>query len=341
MDGIVAGNWIVMQNNTLGQRGRNQHAHRFGNIDELLGDASGRYFGSGYLRTRYSHAPPDDSGGKGEKRFLTTVAYPQDWSMKAGVAQHAHLSTIDAVYLATMGAEEALKKTLGQRLNALQPMLTSLTLKSGSAAYVDLDAVGVFARIASKAHEHADIMAMSSIDVEGIVGNMNFGAKFALLAQADATNERTYSHADTAPLLGLREARACERSFKASAYKLIDVEAGTDFRSVSTRLSGLRGDMSVALAVVIPAQLAQVAIYMSEGGRRDGSNPLWMRSYSIERSLESGGDDRAFLTTRSHKQVRQGAQNWGVYQFLAQVAQWKATFTFAHVRALERPSCES
>lgn len=327
-----------MQSNTLELREANRDVLRYTNIDELLGEAKNRYFGSGYLRTGYSYAQPDDSD-RGDLNFVASVIYPQDWSVKKGVPQDAHLSTVDAIYLAAMGAEEALKRAFGKDLTGLQPVLESLSLKSGSEAHIDLDTVGVFAHVKSPEGDIGN--PMNGVDVEGIVGNMKFSARFSLTLLASAANDETYSVAGAASLLGMHEARACERSFAGGASTLVDVEATDNFRSISSRLSRVHGGLSVALAVVIPAQLAQVAIYMSEGGRRDGSNTLWMRNYSIERADAPAAEERATLATRSYKQVRQASQTWGVYQFLGQVVGWKVAFTFAHAQVSEDSECAS
>ena len=78
---------------------------RFSSIDDYLGPAAGRFFGSGYRRVAYRlHGTDTTQHAAGERlRATAEIAYPTDWSKKAtATALKPHLSTIDALIV---GAE--------------------------------------------------------------------------------------------------------------------------------------------------------------------------------------------------------------------------------------------
>ncbi|WP_428830934.1 AvrD family protein [Brevibacterium picturae] len=72
-------------------------------MDELLGPACGRLFGSGYRRVQHEFFAEPYQDEVKSMALTARVVYPHDWSLGSdGGARRPHLSTIDAVVLALM-----------------------------------------------------------------------------------------------------------------------------------------------------------------------------------------------------------------------------------------------
>ncbi|WP_428830931.1 AvrD family protein [Brevibacterium picturae] len=104
-------------------------------IDEVLGSAEGRFFGSGYRRVQ--HVLCGGLSSLTEFQGDARVGYPEDWSLTSdGTPRTPHLSTIDGVVLPL----QAISPSWGV---AAGDYVSEVRLKAGSRPWLQLDHVPV------------------------------------------------------------------------------------------------------------------------------------------------------------------------------------------------------
>jgi len=123
---------------------RSLHAEnsRYSSIDVLLGDSRTRFFGSGYrdIRNRISDVVLETR----EKAIGSTAAieYPSAWSKKKDRELQPHLSSVDALAIATQLAETYLRAAYGIEAVASDIMrIQRCALKPGPTPTTDLEHV--------------------------------------------------------------------------------------------------------------------------------------------------------------------------------------------------------
>jgi hypothetical protein len=88
---------------------------KFANIDDVLGDAQGRYFGVGHTRVGYVL-----SDHRITRSAQCTATVAGSWSEKGATPMVPHVSTLDAVALSTWAAQRYLiSGTQEERVEAI------------------------------------------------------------------------------------------------------------------------------------------------------------------------------------------------------------------------------
>ncbi|MCX4747727.1 AvrD family protein [Kitasatospora sp. NBC_01287] len=267
-------------------------------IDDLLGPAESRFFGSGYRRVgqRVHQLSWDE-----EHQTLNAVAgvlYPVDWSVKQKAGKLApHLSTIDALLFAAQLAETALTARYGlteeQRRAA---WLRKVEIRAGAAPQEEgLTAFPASAQLKESPVAPLDQQALVSLVVCRI-GRMTVRCT---VEHAAGTGARVEVRDD---LLGPVEQRPYGTGYRAHRQALTDLRvdahglvptvdgklAVTAAPSEAIGTRGLEGayqpGITLVDAFVTALQLGQVLLYELDSVARADSNTLWMRRTVLESS---------------------------------------------------------
>lgn len=220
-------------------------------FDEHLGSSGRRYLGQGHRRVGITTSTPvaDLDGG-----FTSTaqLEYPADWSTKAGRVRTPHLSTVDAMRIS---AEIRVALMLGPlpwlRAYGLEQ---TLQVRAGAKPWEALGAVPVRTELDHSSEE-------SRVRLRHTVGSLVI----------ESVWERG---ADDASVNGWSEGTASE-------VDLVDADA--------VRCNYVRGSNEAAAipfleALMLTAQMSQVALYGGDAAQREQSGNMWMRRARFERT---------------------------------------------------------
>lgn len=251
-----------------------------GSLDELLGSADRRFFGSGYRRVRHELLHSSSVEGDECVALTSRVDYPDDWSLgPSGEARSPHLSTIDAVVLSMM----ALSRTDPAAARTHSARVVRAELRAGSEPWLDLSDVPVRIQRSSIGPSDADDAREL---VEAKVGNIRSTITISR-SVADA-----HADADAVPVDesedvygGLYRRTTAESTLLAYEPEKHQVTARHSFSSDAREAAvGIEGAFWPALTVVdhlvTMGQLAQALIQLRHGNARAGG--LWMRKVAIE-----------------------------------------------------------
>ncbi|GAB1692427.1 AvrD family protein [Krasilnikovia sp. M28-CT-15] len=220
-------------------------------LDDRLGPASGRFFGSGYRRAEHL-VSWDGIGAGGQTRATASVRYPTDWSRKGGSELRPHLSTVDVLLL---GAEAAQMRLLRDGLDADSAWLRRVEIQAGPRAVED-DLAGF------EVSADAPTVTGAEIQVPVQVANMRLRLHFTVLAQPSPTLWQDF-----------REHRQHVRDIHVDRHAL-----------AATATAGLERDRHVTMidAFVVALQLGQILLYELDAVDRRTTNTLWMRTTVLE-----------------------------------------------------------
>ena len=262
-------------------------------IDDLLGAAEKRFFGSGYRRIgqRVSELSWDP-----ERRTLRATAgvlYPSDWSVKEAGAPAPHLSTIDALVFGARLSEAALTAAHGLTSEQRRGMwLRRVEIRAGGAP----DEQGLEAFPVSAELRGTEVAPLSALDQVSLV----------VCRVGRMTVRCTVEHrpgggppAGDDGLLGPSEQRPYGDGYQAHHQRigdvLLNVSAPAPEVSATVSLAcgpeavgtqGLEGayqpGTTLVDAFVVALQLGQVLLYELDRVPRAGSGTLWMRRTVLE-----------------------------------------------------------
>lgn len=212
-------------------------------FDAYLGVARNRYLGSGHRRVALQMSEPTQERAL-EFTCTAKMTYPEDWSQKAGVERTPHLSTVDAIRIAgkvraSLTQHEPFAEFADER---------SLTVRAGARPWEQLDAVPVRTMLAI-APEHDELVLQHSI------GTLKVESRLARAAEVPNIDERWTS------------GEASDIRFDADCR----VQCTYDRRATEPSL------MSFLEAMMLTAQMSQVALYGGDPEVRDRSGNMWMR----------------------------------------------------------------
>jgi hypothetical protein len=219
-------------------------------IDDYLGPAETRFFGSGFRRVAYDLGETR-SAGPDAIRLDAAVICPPEWSHKSGVAQRPHLSTLDVLILASEAAGRQLAPGTGR--------LRRIDIGAGTEPYEDgLARVRVESALAGR---------------EG--RTLRFGATVANMRLRLLVDE---SAARATPLYGT--------PYHLRRQVIDDIELDGQRATAAVTLVPTDGDVhdaraSMVDAFVVTLQLGQVLLYELDGLARGASSTLWMRQTTV------------------------------------------------------------
>ncbi|MFL6113392.1 MAG: AvrD family protein [Catenulispora sp.] len=277
---------------------------RWASVEDLLGPAERRFFGSGYRRIGQSlRKLTFDATAEGRPlSAVAAVTYPRDWSRKRDdVILRPHLSTIDALIFGARLAEHVIADR--HRLSAVQrasAWLRRVEIKAGSRPDESgLDALPAGATLLGATAEDTEPGRLVST-VECRVGAMTMRVEIDHDDTADGTAPA--AGADPAPTVyhdgyrlrtqALTSVELADDALSVRADAVVeapaDAPAGTGLESAY--------DPSVSLidAFVVALQLGQVMLYRLDDFDRGTSNTLWMRKTVITTSSPHRPADRPY-----------------------------------------------
>lgn len=313
-------------------------------IDDLLGPASTRFFGSGYRRIHQSMrglAPVAQDWS--HLAGVANICYPDDWSRKSTEVVRPHLSSLDALALAVRLAETSLVRR--HRLTAAQQRRLSLdrvNLRAGTTPCEDLTAVPVTA-------------------VRNVIGcddwHTTYDTRLGTMKGRVRIAHPRLSEPEPGgrPDPGIRrrddqEAPVVSRLSRFSADyqgRTHDIEQvrinpslGTCSARVLVRGAGVTNDgkamvtpPTVVDAVIVIAQLAQALMYTMDDLDRSTSDTLWMRYVTVraQRTKPSLHETVHAITRLGRANLVQlREQRWRVTTMTGALAGFDLDYSLAH-----------
>ncbi|GAQ50911.1 AvrD family protein [Streptomyces acidiscabies] len=282
-----------------------------GDVEDYLGPAEGRYFGSGFRRVRQRLTAIALTGGPESTRATATasVGYPGDWSAKGTGGLVPHLSTIDALVLAARTAELLLTHAYGLDAGARSRMwLRRVVIRAGDRPQEDLARLPVHGTVRpAESVAVADGLRTSVVGVT--IGSMDVRCEVQHEDQGGyrPSPGALYEDADTA--LGAPDGQYYAELFRWRGQRVthlaVDAPAGRADAEVTltpapgeSAGTGLEAayapSASMVDAIAVMGQLAQILMYELDGLTRGGSDTLWLRRAELATDLPLRAVDRAF-----------------------------------------------
>lgn len=306
-------------------------------IDEILGDKKGRYFGDGFRRVTYD-INNIEINTENTAHIRVNIHYPSDWSSKQhGQVSLPHLSTVDAAPLASVLGEwymhhfYEIDNTLG-----IDMQLISCEIKSGTTPNENL--INLPERI--KEVKHEKLKSKSSLfkgysELSIQFGGMNINLKFAHSGKKCLppgsynfilnNHNHKYTHANHKAISGYTRIDIkninINKNNKTAHANLIFESDNAEYR-----------DLSLVEIALVSAQLAQSLIYRVDDIDRSRSNTLWMRDFMIEQVIpfKVKHEQQILLNTVSHKRLHNDGVAWSIFRFICCIGAICTSFTFAH-----------
>ena len=308
----------------------------YATIDDQLGPAAGRFFGTGFRRVsqRITDAVVDQVSGTITAR--AGITYPADWSTKlAGKSLTPHVSTIDAAVLAIALAESYLTHALnldGEQRRGL--WLKRMVIKAGAAPQEQLTAFPVSAWHAGTTSEGETAVSV----FDSLIGGLR--------VRCDISHPPGRRRSATTPtalrddLLGDPQLRYYGRGFQTRDHQLRNVDLVPDYSNASAdiRLTdthsfpdgfGGRHQPSVTVidGMVVLAQLAQSLLYRLDNIDRGQSDTLWMRRVEVSANApETPLTSEPFRSSTSI--IRSGLVNFNGGHW--RTSDWRSQFSGLH-----------
>src|SRR6266550_1825416 len=259
----------------------------YGDIDELLGCAEGRFFGAGHRKVTHtvgSLAARTDDNNVDHVQGKATIDYPADWSVKGRASGlRLHLSSIDALVLAAHLAEYHLAQNC--RLDADQrrrAWLRSVTMTAGTAPQLELTDFDIRARVGRAEPTLPSIDDNVSI-VDCRIGPMKVRCEVEHEAGIRAVPEAVElcSVGSGYQQTG-REIRAVRAD---RAVGCVEGLVKVVYPAGGKHADGLGAAYLPALtpvdALVVSAQLAQVLLYGMDDVDRGHTDTMWLRRLTM------------------------------------------------------------
>lgn len=212
-------------------------------FDEYLGTAQDRYLGDGHRRVTFEMSEPTQIGA-GEFSSIARVSYPDDWSQKAGMRRDPHLSTVDAIRIAG-----AVRSSLsGGVLLAGCGDERSLTVRAGARPWEQLDAVPVRTTVTA-------LPDKDSVVLKHKIGSLQVESRLALATEALAVDE----------------------AWEPGTVSDVRFDDASRVECMYERRSPRPSLLSFLEAMMLTAQMSQVALYGGDPDARNRSGNMWMR----------------------------------------------------------------
>lgn len=313
-------------------------------IDDLLGPASARFFGSGYRAVRHELRDlVHERGPTGvpEVHGSASLRYPRSWSEKDGRALVPHVSSIDAFVLAAQLAEVLLVLSLGLRdEERTRAWVRSVDLRSGAQPQEDLESVPLSARLVATSTGPREVAST----VEARVGTLT--TVLVVAHPPGARGRPVDGPVVLDDLLGPALERFHAGGYTASSQEIVDVEVD-DARGVraavvpsadravppSCDLGGsYRPGVTFVDAIVGLAQVSEVLLYALDAVDRARSHTMWMRRVRLETPVP-GMPREPFRTRadlRSARLVPLHGATWRAVEMSATYHAYSARYALAH-----------
>lgn len=222
-----------------------------GGFDRLLGSSATRYLGDGHRRVGLVVGRARQTA---DDRFVSAaqIAYPVDWSVKAGQGRVPHLSTVDVMRIAE-GMRDQLASEAGSPL-ADFPVQRSLEVRAGARPWENLDEVP----IATEVEVSPD---GDEARVRHVIGSLKVDTLWGPTSSAPPVDDAWLS----------------------GAAADVTLLPGTRVQCTYRRRAERPALMSFLEAMMLAAQMSQVALYDGDYRRREVSGNMWMRRAAFVR----------------------------------------------------------
>ncbi|WP_454043518.1 AvrD family protein [Cellulosimicrobium sp. Marseille-Q8652] len=319
-------------------------------IDDLLGPASARFFGSGYRAVRHEVHDlvlESDPTGASRVRGTASLRYPPSWSSKQGRALVPHVSSIDAFVLAAQLAEVLLARSLGLGdEDRSRAWVRSVDLRSGTQPQEDLEAVPLSARVVASSTSPDG----PATTVEARVGTLT--AVLVVVHPPGVRRRPVDGPVVLDDLLGPAGRRFHAGGYTASSQEILDVELD-DARGVRAAVvpsadaaaprwcdlgASYRPAVTFVDAIVGLAQVSEVLLYALDAVDRARSHTMWMRRVRLEAPVAEVPREpfRTHADLRTARLVPLHGSTWRAVEMSATYHAYSARYALAH----ELPSDE-
>jgi hypothetical protein len=301
----------------------------YSTIDHALGSHSGRYFGDGHRGSSYEFEAAEVSGRRATG--YGSVSHDGTWSTKALGQVSRHLTSVDAVALATLALDEVLAH---QPVPVESLFVTELSLRAGAAAVqdlsstpVDVSATWLVGRRAFRCEARVGTITLELVARPVVSCGGGQDPRLGRHFYSEHLQDRTQHLADIA-LPG----QAPEARMTAALGALHAAETGDG--SYSGLQSGHHELFSVSDAVVCLAQLGQALAYAYDGVPRDATSNFWLRRLSVRLVrpyLRIGQLTHVDLGIVRAGTVSLAGERWRTLRLDARATQLTAVADVAHV----------
>jgi Pseudomonas avirulence D protein (AvrD) len=320
-------------------------------IDDLLGPARDRFFGSGYRKVDHRLRDVEIETRADESARVSasaTVGYPIDWARKDAAVVHApHVSSIDALVLGVSLCEAYLAHRYGlDHAQRARMWLRRVDIRAGSRPQENLAGFTVNARLKATGPVEGGRRRIRISVFECVIGTMK--VRCAVMHEVTDRAPADGSYRDVDDLLGPADNRYFGGGYRNNQYDVRDVKLDTanTYAEAAVRSSpgdkpeptgGLEGAYQPAVSmidsIVLTAQLAEVILYRTDGLQRGQSDTMWLRSISMEspdpRRPAAGRFSGALAVTKN-RTVELGGSRWRILDTVAYCHGIEQTGSVAH-----------
>lgn len=264
------------------------HRLYYENVDDRLGPAEKRFFGTGFRRSE--HTIRRLRVGAGRIDAAAAVRYPADWSTKGEVDQLPHLSTVDVLVLGAQLAELQVAQAYGLDPGRRSSMwLRRVRIQAGRAPLEEgLDDFPVTA-VAAGTADDAVIAGFRVSLVDCRVGPLRIRCEIEHPDAPAAGVAATFDNLEEA--LGDPADRFYGAGFRGYRAGVVQVEVIPGARRATAVAqvtaqdrpagAGLDGFRQPSISTIdcftVGLQLGQILLYELDGIDRARSQTLWMR----------------------------------------------------------------
>ena len=289
-------------------------------IDDCLGPAAQRFFGSGYRRVGYTMRGGVLRYTAGGVRLTARaeVAHPRDWSVKGGGRRRPHLTTLDTVVLATRAAELCAERAHGlDRAQGRRTRLRRIDVKAAPAPVESgLDDIPVDVRLLASAPPAVTAPASAGSLLSTVDGHVA-GMRVRIVLEHDAGDVREPHRGGWMPMpdgvLAHRRPGTFGRGYagqwqsirhvtldladaSARAHVCLGAGASPPALPASADRSASARPVSAIDSFVVALQLGQALLYEIDEIPRAESDTLWMRHTTIVDAAPAGAGEQVIAT---------------------------------------------
>jgi len=300
-------------------------------IDAVLGDRAGRFFGEGYKRIDhriFDITLGGDAQGRPHLSAVAGVAYPLDWSRKSTRVLEPHLSSIDCAIFGYRLLAVLLRECCGlTEAEITRCWMPYVQFSSGTTATESLDEFPITVTVTE--------MSDASLTLTGALGSsMTLEATVALPnAPRPCSRELRTVHEHgggyyDGPVYQrgqyLRDLVVTEDiGTVAAAIQLTETESPTGLVGVA---DAYQPCACLVDTTVILAQLSQVLLYQLDNIARRDSETLWMRRMTARAATPPA----SIPTTAATRMVRSMVLTFGGGPW--RISTWEAEFADCEIR---------
>lgn len=285
----------------------------FDDIDAVLGEKEGRFFGTGYGKVSneiqniqincecssdyfVSDGLPIKikNGSLGYVTAEGILSYPSNWSKKSDVELKPHLSTIDALNLSVQLNEIFLihKYNLTDE-DRRQMWLRKYSISAGSKPHENLDSFEIWTIcIGTESGGHCSNVSY----FESKIGALNVYCEIEHGVRDINSNGLVGYYGNSSELLGHTNNRYYGNAYRGSDYDVSRIEINTGNESIKSLINikrtnldeitlGLKSAYQPAItmidSIILGGQISQALLYVTDEVKRNETKTLWMRKVTM------------------------------------------------------------